>query len=257
MVVQQRTRQFDQTREAQFQPQPEGPDFAHVICRNIYGRYCVPTEFLEREVPQLLAHGQVYEPETIALIASLLGPGDLVSGGAFVGDFFPALSAALAPDALYHSFEPAPVTYRAACETIMLNGLQNIRLHPVAVGETEGRLPLMVTRKDGGPAMAAAAKLIPGASGEHVIEVPVMRLDDLVPAARRVSVLHLDVEGFELPALAGATRIVTQNAPHIVLEAGGIKGQRAAKRALREMFPELRYHVVNVLENNAVFAPMP
>ena len=35
----------------------------------------------------------------------------------------------------------------------------------------------------------------------HTITVPVVPIDDLVPATRRVTVLHLDVEGFEDQAL--------------------------------------------------------
>ena len=42
-----------------------------------------------------------------------------------------------------------------------------------------------------------------------------------MPEQRNVSVLHLDVEGFEMPAVMGAARIIRNNAPVLVLEVVG------------------------------------
>lgn len=230
------------------------PD-AFFVARNMYGRYAVPTVYARRVVPTLLARGEVYEPQTIAYLRSIVQDGDIVSGGAFVGDFFPALSAVLAPGAVFHSFEPMPLSYEAACRTIALNGLQNVRLHPVAVSDAPGTLPMLAARREGGAPLAAAAKIAPGASGNHVVTVAVTTLDALIPAERRVSVLHLDVEGHEAPALAGARGLIARNRPVVVLECSGPKDRRAYKRLLREIAPDAGYHVMDEIERNAIFCP--
>lgn len=231
------------------------PAFAHFIAENEHGRYCVPEAFAAREVPQLLAQGKVYEPRTIRQLRHFMGSGDIVTGGAFVGDFLPALAEALHPNAQIHSFEPAPITHAAAAHTVRLNGLSDVILHNVAVGDAPGVLPLQIARGAGGPQLAAAAKIVPGESGDHVVKVPVVRLDDLIPEERRITVLHLDIEGFELRALMGAKRLIAQNAPVIVLEAAKRRQQLLYKRALRQHFPDLRYHITEVIENNAIFIP--
>lgn len=239
------------------QPISAAPDFAHFIAENDYGRYCVPQAYADREVPQLLADGKIYEPETLKLLRGMVGDGDIISGGAFIGDFFPALSGALAPGALYHTFEPSPVTHAAARHTITLNGLDNVVLHQVAVSNEPGTLPLLTARREGGPELAAAAKIVPGETGNHVVNVEVTTLDDLIPANRKISVLHLDIEGYELQALMGAKRIIAEHKPIIVLEAAKRSMQRVYKRALRNHFPDLRYHITDVIERNAIYVPYP
>lgn len=239
------------------QSMDRGPDFPHFVAQNAYGRYCIPDAFRNREVPDLLASGGIYEPETLGFLQRALTEtgGDIVTGGAFVGDFFPALSAALAPDARIHSFEPAPLTHAAARHTITLNGLTAVHLSQVAVGAHEGILPLQVERRKGGAPLAAAARIMPGSQGRHVKMVKVVRLDDLIPRDRRVTILHLDIEGFELEALHGATDLIARNRPILVLEAGRPAIRRSYLAYLCETFPEIGYHDGGGTEGNLIVLP--
>ena len=93
-------------------------DFKHRTFVNEYGFYCVPDEYAKREIPTILAKGKVYEPNTLKLMRRHIGDGDIVTGGAFIGDFFPALSSALRPGARLISFEPNPLSFAAAQATI-------------------------------------------------------------------------------------------------------------------------------------------
>ena len=63
-------------------------EFDYRICVNEYGFYCVPDAYAKREIPKILAQGGVYEPNTLALLARRAQGGDIVTGGAFIGDFF-------------------------------------------------------------------------------------------------------------------------------------------------------------------------
>ncbi|MFW2542801.1 FkbM family methyltransferase [Primorskyibacter sp. 2E107] len=233
-------------------------DFDHRICVNEYGFYCVPAAYEKREIPKVLAAGEVYEPNTLRLMRRRLGDGDIVTGGAFIGDFFPALCSCLAPGARLISFEPNPLSFAAAEQTIALNGLTNAVLSPVAVGDAPGQLPLQLSRK-GGSASAARAKIITDEEenpGDTVM-VEVVTLDSLVAPGRDVSVLHLDVEGFEKQALLGATRLIRDSAPMIILEAER-PWQRAMYRDfLGEHFPSVGYQLCGGLERNAIFLAQP
>ncbi len=230
------------------------PEFAHDIQANEYGLYCVPRAYRTREVPRVLASGQVYEPNTLRFMQRMVGSGDTVSGGAFVGDFFPALSRGLVSGAMLHSFEPNPVTHAAACQTIALNCLGNVCLARAAVGEAHDTLPLQVSRP-GTEALAAGARIVAKAVDGQTIDVPVVPLDDLIAPDRHISILHLDIEGHEAPALKGAKGIIRRCRPIIILEAAKPRVQRQYIRLLRQTFPKLRYRPAGLMERNAIFIP--
>jgi len=222
------------------------------LCANRYGFYAVPRSFCDRVVPKVLASGEVYEPNTLAFIRRMAGNGDVISGGAFVGDFLPAISEVLAEGAELHSFEPNPVSLGAAQQTIALNRLRNVALHPVAVGAKPGTLFLRTIMADGSIA-AARAKIVDRAKGDATVEVEVKRLDDLVGPGRKVSVLQLDLEGHETEALRGAGRILSSSRPFVVLELA----KRAAKDihlpVLQSLAPEARYVRAGWMERNAIY----
>ncbi len=233
-------------------------DFEHAVAANEYGFYCIPTAYLHREMPALLNSGGVYEPDTLKFLRRQLGTGDIATGGAFIGDFFPALSSALAPTARLFSFEPSPLSFDAATETVRLNGLKNIHLSPVAVGAEKGTLPLRIARKDG-TIVAAGETLSPDLAMDdsRVIPVEVTTLDTLVPKSRKVSVLHLDVEGFEEQALRGGTRLINDHAPLVMLEAGKPWKWRHFTQVLAEIAPKSGYRFSGEIERNAIFRPDP
>ncbi|SDH36732.1 FkbM family methyltransferase [Alloyangia pacifica] len=228
--------------------------FDQRICVNEHGFYCVPEAYAAREIPKVLAQGGVYEPSTLNLMRRSARGGDIVSGGAFIGDFLPALSRALAPGARLHSFEPNPLSHAAAQETIALNALDNVDLAPVAVGAEPGELLLQVARP-GGDTSAARARIVETADAGETLPVVVTSLDALVPAGREVSILHLDIEGHEQPALMGATRLIADNAPMIVLEAARAWRQRQYAQFLTEQFPKLGYRLCGTMERNAFYLP--
>lgn len=233
------------------------PRFGFSIAENAYGRYCIPDAFRKRDLPDLLCSGAVYEPRTLHFLRRALDEtgGDIVTGGAFLGDFLPALHDRLAPDARIHSFEPAPLTHAAACHTIILNGLDRVTLPKVAVGAHDGILPLQVMRREGGAPLAAAARIAPGGEGSHVAMVKAMRIDDLVPAGRRVTILQLDLEGFELEALKGAAGLIARNRPILVLDESRANAREAYLAHLSDAFPQIGYHAAGSTETNVILLP--
>lgn len=232
-------------------------DQDYYIAANRYGFYCIPESYSEAIVAKRLTNGHVYEPLSLELIAGFGRRGDIVSGGAFIGDFFPALSASLAGGNRLWSFEPTPDSHAAATKTIALNRLDNVNLFNVAVGENAGTLTLQVFNPNTNRPMAAQARIPKNTDveKEHLVEVEVVPLDDLIPADRSVAMLHLDIEGHEVPALKGAARILREQRPALALEGNKDWNFRVYSELLDDLVGKGVYRPAGTLEANAFFLP--
>jgi FkbM family methyltransferase len=119
-----------------------------------------------------------------------------------------------------HGFEPLPQCFE---RLVMLEGLNpkyDFRFNNVALGETEGMVPISFEPEG----EARNASLVPGKICSNTIQVPVKRLDDYIfaniPSPERIKVVKIDVEGFELPVLRGMEQFFarTRYRPHLVCE---------------------------------------
>lgn len=130
------------------------------------------------------------------------------------------------------AFEPAPFNKHVLEETLARNRLlDRVRVHNVALGDTNGQATLVISEADIGAASAAYLDQIGGTvaptnsahfplPGSKRVAVPVRRLDDLSEemSLPTPAVLKLDVEGAETYVLAGAGRITSEYRPTILCE---------------------------------------
>ena len=190
------------------------------VAYNKYGGFCVPLSSRHRTAAQKILAGDVYEPETIEFLTSHSNGGDLVHAGAYFGDFLPALSRSIALDAKVWAFEPNHENYRCAIITTYINGLKNVELANAALGERRGTLTL-VTSKKSGTALGGGSRILregDDVGSERREVVRAVTLDEVIPPDRRISIIHLDVEGYEREALSGALGIIQRCLPIILLE---------------------------------------
>ena len=231
------------------------PDFPYLTAVNAYGFYCIPRAFRKREVSKLLLRGEINEPRTLQLVQQFAGNGDIVSGGAFVGDFLPVMSRTLKRGAYLHSFEPNPMGFAATSMTLALNDLKNVKLSAAAVGRESAVLPLQVTSASG-KVMGGTSRIVEHATEGQTIEVELKRIDDLVPTDRRVSVLQLDIEGHEWPAIEGAAATIANGHPLIILETLSGQDPREIETKLQELCPQAGYMLMGMMERNAFYKPL-
>lgn len=204
-------------------PDYDGPEdgvLRCVVAYNRHGGYCVPRAALHRPCAQTILRGEAFEPETIELLRLLAADGDVVHAGTFFGDMLPAIARACRPGGVVWACEPNRESHRAAGMTAALNGLGNVRLHRTALGAERGEGLLRVADSTG-RALGGRSSLvdaIDGQSGERGETVPLSRIDDVVPADRHVSVIHLDVERHEQQALAGALATIRRCRPALIVE---------------------------------------
>jgi len=190
------------------------------IAYNKYGGFCVPLSSRHRTAAQKILSGDVYEPETIKFITSNKGSGDIVHAGTYFGDFLPALSRSIMSSAKVWAFEPNHENYRCSLITTHINNLQNVELINAGLGERQGS-SVMVTSNADSRALGGGSRILRDGdkiSSERKETVRVVALDEVIPSSRRVSIIHLDVEGYEKEALDGALKTIRRCLPIIVLE---------------------------------------
>lgn len=221
------------------------------IFYNEYGGYCVPRSSAHRPAVQKVVHGQIWEPDTIEFMVSHCGTGDIVHAGTFFGDFLPALSKGCAPDAKIWAFEPVVENYRCADITIRINELNNVILQNVGLGAQSDEVVMQIANSSGVRLGGASRIAIgPVELEKHMIEkVRTVAIDDVILDERTISILQLDVEGYEQPALSGALKTIKRCHPVIILE-NVPKGDWFSRNIL-----DLGYKEEGKLHDNFVFVP--
>jgi GalNAc-alpha-(1->4)-GalNAc-alpha-(1->3)-diNAcBac-PP-undecaprenol alpha-1,4-N-acetyl-D-galactosaminyltransferase len=116
-----------------------------------------------------------------------------------------------------HCFEPYPKVFARLQAQIQRNGLQNINLHPVALGNSDGMVRFFEP-PDSNLGMGSICVPPPGGSGS--VSVPVVRGDDCFASfgIERCHVLKIDVEGAEVDVLRGLRATIQRDRPVILME---------------------------------------
>lgn len=160
-----------------------------------------------------------YEPETLATLLALAhgdgSRGAFVDVGAHFG-FYAAVLERLAGECLsaVHAFEPTPETYDVGCRVRDGNGLR-FEYHRAAVSNEAGEATFYLSST-----AEVTNSLTEGFRRPRgVLRVKTVRLDDLVvETGIEPSLLKIDVEGHEIPALSGALGTIERYRPAIVVE---------------------------------------
>lgn len=140
----------------------------------------------------LWAEGERYVLERRELLRRIEPGGFVVDVGANIGYIALLIADAVGPQGRVLCLEPVPENLRELRRNIELNRLDQIEVLPIAAGDRDGKVRI--------------ASGLNGVVSEHTgdLEVDLRRLDSLdVPCP---SLVKIDVEGYELTVLHGATR---------------------------------------------------
>lgn len=147
-------------------------------------------------------------------------PTTVLDVGANVGQFAVA-SAKLFPNVRVHSFEPVPDCAERLRNNV--SGLENVTVHPFALGDAEGEVPFHVNAYSYSssvlPLAQAHRNTFPDARETQVIKVKVSTLDQVFANVEFQSpvLLKLDVQGYEAQTLRGGLETL-KRVDYVVLE---------------------------------------
>ena len=110
-----------------------------------------------------------------------------------------------------YAFEPSKNIYARLLENIRANRLDNVLAINQAVGNEKGEIGFEDNSRSTNIGTSHIDRLLPK-------KVPINRLDDEIPEANKISLLKIDVEGFERDVLKGAAHILARHKPAVVLE---------------------------------------
>jgi FkbM family methyltransferase len=142
--------------------------------------------------------------------------GPVLDIGAYTG--LMAILAAFANErSEIHLFEPMPRTVERANVNLKANGLaKRVRLHTVAASDDNGTADINLYRE---PNFLGTGNSIfdKGLKVFDVVTIKTVRIDDALPGIAP-TVVKIDVEGHELPAIRGMSETIERSRPWMIVE---------------------------------------
>ncbi|MBL7848369.1 MAG: FkbM family methyltransferase [Cyclobacteriaceae bacterium] len=145
----------------------------------------------------------------------LVKPGSIVIDvGANIGEVSMNLAQLVGPSGFVHSFEPDTATFRKLNRNVALNNFVNLRINPIGLGDRDEQLVLQTEV----PSNRGGSRIHRHLSQGQRVQV--ITLDSYVTKQQPgpVSLIKIDVEGFELHVLRGAEHTLRQYKPVLFIE---------------------------------------
>lgn len=170
----------------------------------------MPLHGQHRIAAQNILDRQLYEPDTHRLVSALMPAlgGSMIHAGTFFGDMLPTFSRST-PGLLY-AFEPVLENYVMAKLCVETNALGNVVLLNAALGQKTG-VAFIDTGDINAPHSGGASSVSEKGQTTALLAIDALDLHD-------ITLIQLDVEGFELSALRGAARTLKRDAPIVMIE---------------------------------------
>jgi FkbM family methyltransferase len=173
----------------------------------------------------------------------------VVDAGANIGIYSQFFSRCVGPSGVVHSFEPSPGNFRRLQSAT--RNLANVRLCQAAVGECSGRSELYVSDKLNVDHRTYRTE----GDSRRAVSIDIVALDDYFTSGQRVDLIKFDIQGYELHALRGANRVLTENpAAKLLLEFWpyGLKQAGASWRELIDALQSKNMAVYQVTKHGLV-----
>ena len=177
-----------------------------------------------------IRRGTWTEPE-VQLLPSIVHAGETaIDVGANYGVYSYHLSHAVGAGGQVYAFEPIPFTAGTFRLVARVLRFRNVTLFQEGASDRNGEVTFQLPIQESGALTAGQAHLggrndeRPGKEQHHryprtrPLTCKIVRIDDRLPDAREVSFLKCDIEGSELLAFRGATRIIEQHCPTVLCE---------------------------------------
>jgi FkbM family methyltransferase len=178
--------------------------------------------YLRRHYCARLAAFEEGDEPDLRVVKALVQPGELaVDVGANIGVYTRFLSIGVGHTGQVWSLEPVPFTYSVLAHNVKALALHNVRPLRYAATESDQVVSLDVPRADSGHLDIYLARINADAAtaGTTRVTAPGRSLDSLhQELGGRPTFLKIDVEGHESACLKGATHLLSECRPALLIE---------------------------------------
>jgi FkbM family methyltransferase len=173
-----------------------------------------------------------------AFIGQITHGSFVVDVGANIGEYTVLAACATGKDGRVLAVEPNATLHSRLFRTLQINRISNVQVLAVALGSSEARGTLSVP--SGASALATLRSTAETDEPGTPLSVSIRRLDDvLVKEDRdRVSLVKVDVEGWELEVFRGARETLATAKPVIFYECGA---EEFEERGARRITPSMSF----------------
>ena len=242
----------------------KNPDFAHtnertIVIKEVADGVRLFIDLSDHVIGLNILRGR-YEEDEMALVRTLLKPGDTaVDAGSHIGFFTMVMAGLVGAGGRVYAFEPLDSNAELLERSMAENRFgERIVFQRAAVGAASGTATLTFpaeTLNSGG------AYLLRGGTapltGNQTTRVPVVALDDL-PLRRPVRLIKMDVEGAEPQVLKGAERLLREDRPAVLSEVHPTQLDRASGVGADALFAQIHAlgYRAHAIEHGRVGAPL-
>lgn len=182
----------------------------------------------------ILYLNEEYEQAETKWFKRTLRPGmTVVDIGAHIGYFTTLAASLVAPSGRVIAVEPDPHNFKLLTRNIRRNGLHNVTVLPIALGNRRGQATLYRSPTNGGD-----HRLIPDRELSRPIDVTIDTLDHVLQQLRVESVdaIKIDVQGYEPYVLSGSSQAITKSPTLMILSELWPYGLKRAGWEARDFF---------------------
>jgi len=187
-----------------------------------------------------------YEKTETEIFRSLLRPGmTVVDIGANVGYYTLIAASVVGASGKVYAFEPEPSNYELLTRNIAANGHKNVLPSPEAVSDRVGSMKLYIDSQNFGNRSFSQRNIVHDGGA---VDVNTTTLDSLCLSgkiANQIDVMKIDAQGAEGFIVEGATRVLQDQRPKILLEfePGMLKNNGTEPLELIEKLKNYGYNV--------------
>lgn len=185
-----------------------------VVCTTNHDFMLIVQPGIDRGVERAIYTRGSYEAGTLWAFSQILRPGDVfVDVGANIGLMSMHAARLVGDSGAVFSFEPMPDIFAQLKANIHLNAARSIRAFNLALGSEPGKLPIFAHPEVN---RGSSTLLTAGATPSHIVAVSTLDAFAVSDIKRRIRMIKIDVEGWELEVLRGATNTLSGDAAPIL-----------------------------------------
>ncbi len=210
------------------------------------GIYLLPDEAKADIVSAAIRRGEIFEERIVQMARRFVRPGSTVLDvGANYGQMSVLFSSLVGEHGSVRSFEANPYVCAILEANLAANGIANVAVDPRAVYESSGETLVFPAPDLGDQGSYGCFGVDPRSDQGPRVET--IALDDVVTDSP-VSFLKIDIQGADLLALRGATRLVRRERMPLVVEYEECFQERfsTSLREYMDFFDSIEYRVDDV-----------